>query len=79
VIPDVTMTAQTSLSLYMNTRKFPNGAETIKGPFTITSSTEKVSTRAKGRQISMKFQSTGLDDDWTLGDFRVNSRQDGLR
>jgi hypothetical protein len=27
----------------------------------------------------MKFQSTGLDDDWTLGDFRVNSRQDGLR
>ena len=79
VIPDVTMTSETSLSLYMNTRKFPNGAETIKGPFVITSSTEKVSTRAKGRQISMKFQSTGLDDDWTLGDFRVNSRQDGLR
>ena len=79
VIPDVTMTTSTSLSLYMNTRKFPNSTETVKGPFTITSSTEKVSTRAKGRQISMKFQSTGLDDDWTLGDFRVNSRQDGLR
>jgi hypothetical protein len=79
VIPDVTMTPNTTLSLYMNTRKFPNSTETTKGPFTITSSTEKVSTRAKGRQISMKFQSTGLDDDWTLGDFRVNSRQDGLR
>ena len=79
VIPDVTMTTSTSLSLYMNTRKFPNSTETVKGPFTITSSTEKVSTRAKGRQISMKFQSTGLDDEWTLGDFRVNSRQDGLR
>lgn len=79
VIPDVTMTPNTTLSLYMNTRKFPNSTETTKGPFEITSSTEKVSTRAKGRQISMKFQSTGLDDDWTLGDFRVNSRQDGLR
>ena len=79
VIPDVTMTPDTSLSLYMNTRKFPNATEVTKGPFTITSSTEKLSTRAKGRQISMKFQSTGIDDDWTLGDFRVNSRPDGLR
>lgn len=79
VIPDVTMTSSTSLSLYMNTRKFPNATETTKGPFTITSSTEKVSTRAKGRQISMKFQSSGTEDDWTLGDFRVNSRPDGLR
>lgn len=79
VIPDVTMTPNTSLLLYMNTRKFPNATEITKGPFTITSSTEKVSTRAKGRQISMKFQSSGTEDDWTLGDFRVNSRQDGLR
>jgi len=79
VIPDVTMTSSTSLSLYMNTRKFPNSTEVTKGPFTITSTTDKVSTRAKGRQIALKFQSTGTQDDWTLGDFRVNSRQDGLR
>ena len=79
VIPDVTMTSNTSLSLYMNTRKFPNATEVTKGPFTITSATEKFSTRAKGRQISLKFQSTGTEDAWTLGDFRVNSRQDGLR
>jgi len=79
VIPDVTMTSSTSLSLYMNTRKYPNATEVTKGPFTITSTTDKVSTRAKGRQIALKFQSTGTQDDWTLGDFRVNSRQDGLR
>ena len=79
VVPDVTMSSSTNLFLYMNTRKYPNSPETVKGPFTITSSTGKVSTRAKGRQISLKFQSTGTTDDWTLGDFRVNSRQDGLR
>ena len=79
VVPDVTMSANTSLDLYMNTRKYPNSTETVKGPFTITSSTDKVSTRAKGRQIALKFQSTGTTDEWTLGDFRVNSRQDGLR
>jgi len=79
VVPDVTMSSTTSLDLYMNTRKYPNATETVKGPFTITSSTEKLSTRAKGRQIALKFQSTGTTDEWTLGDFRVNSRQDGLR
>ena len=79
VVPDVTMSATTSLDLYMNTRKYPNATETVKGPFAITSTTDKVSTRAKGRQIALKFQSTGTEDEWTLGDFRVNSRQDGLR
>ena len=79
VVPDASMTAATNLYVYMNTRKYPNAPETVKGPFTITSSTQKVSTRAKGRQIALKFQSTGTEDEWTLGDFRVNSREDGLR
>ena len=79
IVPDANMSATTSLDLYMNTRKYPNSTEVIKGPFTITSSTDKVSTRAKGRQIAIKFQSTGTEDQWTLGDFRINSRQDGLR
>ena len=79
VVPDVSMSANTSLDLYMNTRKYPNATEVVKGPFPITSNTVKISTRAKGRQIAIKFQSTGTTDQWTLGDFRINSRQDGLR
>ena len=79
VIPDVTMSTDTDLYLYMNSRKYPNAPETTKGPFTITTSTQKISTRAKGRQIALKFQSTGTDDAWTLGDFRVNVREDGMR
>jgi len=79
VVPDASMTSSTNLYVYMNTRKYPNATEIVKGPFTITSSTQKVSTRAKGRQIALKFQSTGTEDEWTLGDFRVNSREDGLR
>ena len=79
VVPDASMTSSTNLYVYMNTRKYPNAPEAVKGPFTITSSTQKVSTRAKGRQIALKFQSTGTEDEWTLGDFRVNSREDGLR
>jgi hypothetical protein len=79
VVPDVTMSSDSSLSLYINTRKYPNATETTKGPFTITSTTGKVSVRAKGRQMSVKLESTGTEDDWSLGDFRVNARSDGLR
>ena len=79
IIPDITMGANSTVSVFMNTRKFPNASETSKGPFNITSTTEKISTRAKGRQIALKFQSTGTQDEWQLGDFRIDLRQDGPR
>ena len=79
IIPDATMTTDTSLSVQIKTRKYPNATEITKGSFTVTSTTEKVSTRAKGRQMAIKFSSSGTADDWSLGDFRINARKDGLR
>ncbi len=29
--------------------------------------------------MTMKLESSGTQDDWQLGDFRINVRQDGLR
>ena len=79
IVPNVTMSTNTSMDLYLNTRKYPSAPETVKGPFAMTSSTEKLSVRAKGRQISVKFETTGTEDDWSLGDFRINTRADGMR
>jgi len=79
IIPDVTMSSDTSLYVDLNARKYPNATEVTKGPFTITSTTQKVSTRAKGRQIAMKIYSSGTTDEWSIGDFRVNAREDSLR
>ena len=79
VIPDVTMTSSTNLYFNLNARKYPNATEVVKGPFTITSSTQKVSTRAKGRQIAMKIYSSGTTDSWSIGDFRINAKEDSLR
>ena len=79
IIPDVTLTSTTNLYVELNTRKYPNATEITKGPFTITSSTQKLSTRAKGRQMSMKIYSSGTEDTWSLGDFRINARKDSLR
>ena len=79
VIPDATMGANSNLSLFMNTRKYPNASETVKGPFNITSTTEKISTRVKGRQIALKFESTGTQDEWRLGDLRIDTKIAGMR
>jgi hypothetical protein len=79
VIPDLTATDDTNLYLTLKTRKYPNSPDIDKGTFTVTNATTKVSTRARARQMTMKIESTGTTDDWSLGDFRVNIRQDGLR
>ena len=79
IIPDATMTNNTNLFVELKTRKYPRAPEIVKGAFTVTSTTEKISTRAKGRQLAVKFSSTGTTDDWSLGDFRINAREDGIR
>ena len=79
IVPDTSMTSDTNLFVELKSRKYPHATEITKGPFTVTSTTRKVSTRAKGRQIAIKYSSTGTDDDWSLGDFRVNAREDSSR
>ena len=79
IIPDVTMSSTTNLYVELNTKKYPNSTQVTKGPFTITSATTKLSTRAKGRQISMKVYSSGTEDEWSMGDFRIDAKKDSLR
>ena len=79
IVPDTSMTSDTNLFVELKSRKYPHATEITKGPFTVTSTTRKVSTRAKGRQIAIKYSSTGTDDNWSLGDFRVNAREDSSR
>ncbi len=77
IIPDATITG--TLDVTIETQKYPNSTAVTKGPFTISQNSTKVSMRARGRQMSVKLQSDAIGDSWSLGDFRVNVRQDGLR
>ena len=79
IIPDANMSVGTSLSVEFKTRKYPNATEIIKGPFPVVHNTEKISTRVKGRQIAIKYSSSGIDDEWALGDFRINAQADSVR
>ena len=48
-------------------------------PYVITPTTDKVDTRARGRQISLQIESTDLSTNWRFGTMRVDIQPDGLR
>ncbi len=48
-------------------------------PYVITPTTNKIDTRARGRQISLRIESDQEDDNWRYGTMRVDIQPDGLR
>jgi hypothetical protein len=48
-------------------------------PYVITPTTQKVDTRARGRQISLKIETSEIDTNWRYGTLRVDVIPDGLR
>jgi len=48
-------------------------------PYIITPNTEKVDTRARGRQISLRIEGNEVDTNWRYGTLRVDIQPDGLR
>ena len=48
-------------------------------PYIITPTTQKVDTRARGRQIALKITSDEVDTNWRYGTMRVDIKPDGLR
>ncbi len=69
-----------TLKISMKARKYPGGPVITKGPFTVTGSTQKVSTRLRGREMAIQIQSsTTADLPWRMGQFRAAIEPDGLR
>jgi len=79
-IPDfISQTGNTRITL--NLRDFPNdtSASSSLGPFDITTSTQKVDTRARARAVALKIENTSTSQDWKLGTFRLDVQPDGRR
>ena len=80
VLPD--FLAQTGdARVTLNLRDFPNQtkASSSLGPFTINSSSTKIDTRARAREISLKVENTSTGQFWKLGTFRIDFQPDGRR
>jgi hypothetical protein len=79
-IPDfLSQTGNTQVTLQLRNYPSDSYASSSLGPFTITSSTSKVDTRARARAMSLKIANTGASQSWKLGTFRLDTQPDGRR
>jgi hypothetical protein len=79
-IPDfISQTGNTQVTFLL--RDYPNDSQASSslGPFTVSSSTKKVDTRARARAIALKIANTTSSQSWKLGTFRLDIQPDGRR
>jgi hypothetical protein len=62
-------------------RDYPSQTQNSQmlGPYTVTSSTTKIDTRARNRLMSIKVENESTDENWRYGLFRVDIQPDGRR
>jgi len=79
-IPDFkVLTGNSKVTLLLNDYPSQTAASSPLGPFTITSSTDKVDTRARGRLLAIKIENDAVGETWRYGTLRVDIKPDGRR
>ena len=80
VIPDF-ISQQGDTVVQLDLRNYSNNAAASSplGPFTITSSTDKIDTRARARSIALTISNTAVYTNWKLGTFRLDIHAGGRR
>jgi len=70
-----------NLTVRLLLRPYPQASASPSSldPYVITPTTQKVDTRARGRQVSLGIESTALNTNWRYGTLRVDIQPDGLR
>ena len=65
----------------LNVKRYPQqtSSQTALSPFTITSSTDKKDTRARGRSVSLKIENDSTSESWRFGTLRLDIQNDGRR
>jgi len=72
---------QGSCKVTLAVKRYPQQSETVTSlsPFTITPSTDKKDTRARGRFVSIKIENDSVSESWRFGTFRLDVQPDGRR
>jgi hypothetical protein len=80
IIPDFLQQTGDAI-VTLNLRDFANQSSSGSslGPFTSTTSTTKIDTRARGRAAALKISNSGTGTHWKLGTFKLDIQPDGRR
>ena len=80
VLPNFkTLTGTATFTLAV--KRYPSDTQITSpySPFSVTSSTEKFDTRARGRFANVKIANTATGEDWRFGTLRMDLKPDGRR
>ena len=79
-IPDFqVLTGNSKITLLINNYPSNTAASSPLGPFTVTSSTDKIDTRARGRLVALKIENDAVGETWRYGTLRLDAKPDGRR
>jgi len=79
-IPDFqVLTGNSKITLLVNNYPNDTASSSPLGPFTVSSSTDKIDTRARGRLVALKIENDAVGETWRYGTFRIDARPDGRR
>ena len=73
------LTGNNNITLSVTDFPATDATATALSPFIVTSSTNFVDTRARGRYASIKLQNTAAGETWRFGTFQVDLQPDGRR
>ncbi len=79
-IPDFqVLTGNSKITLLLNNYPTGTAASSPLGPFTISSSTDKIDTRARARLVALKIECDAVGETWRYGTLRLDAKPDGRR
>ena len=79
LVPDFDNLANT-LTATLTLEQYPQSADTVTTSGTISSTTEKIDVRGRGRAVKIKYQTNTVNDTpWRLGSTKIQLRPDGRR
>jgi hypothetical protein len=78
VVPDFDEINGT-VTITMLTRDYPNDPATVEGPFNVDGTSQRIDTRAAGRQLSLKYASNQLGGRFRMGGVRYDIQPAGRR
>jgi len=75
LIPDLDIDSG-DIKFYLKSRKYPGRDWTVKGPYTVSTSSELINVRSRGRSFAIRIESS-TSSAWTLGSLRMAIQPDG--
>jgi len=73
------LTGNNKITISISDYPSEDAVATTLSPFTITSTTTKVDTRARGRYANIKIENTNSGESWRFGTFQADLQPDGRR